>query len=84
MEKRSTSASYLFPWQFAYGNGSIIALRWLGANAMIDEKYIIIFSNLITITYVVAYIGMFFYKRSARVAMVAISLLLKPQPLPRA
>jgi len=67
--------SFFLPWEFAYSNGSIAALVWLGKNAMIGDKAIIFCSNFFTIAYVAAYLGMIFYKRWARMTLVAISFL---------
>lgn len=67
--------SYFLPWGFAYDNNSIAALRWLGANALVSEKEIIASSKFITMAYAAAYIGMIFYKRWARMLLLAISLL---------
>lgn len=67
--------SFFFPWGFVYGVESVAAIGWLGVNALMSESAIVYFSNLITIGYATAYLGMIFYKRWARVFMVAISLL---------
>jgi len=67
--------SFFFPWGFAYRNGSIAALGWLGVNAMISDDSIIFSSNFLTVAYACIYLGMIFYRRWARTALVAISLL---------
>lgn len=67
--------SFFFPWSFVYDNGSIAALGWLGANALIGERAIIALSNVLTVVYTCAYIGMIFYKKWARALLTTTALL---------
>ncbi len=59
---------------FAYGNGSIAALGWLGANSLIEKKTIIALSNGLTVVYACAYIGMIFYKKWDRALLATTAL----------
>lgn len=67
--------SFFLPWGFAYGNGSIAALGWLGVNSMIGEKAIIVSSNIIMVVYACAYLGMIFYKKWARTLLTTTAFL---------
>lgn len=52
---------FFLPWDFAYRNGANGALFWLGANAFIESPEVIsAYSNVVTIIYLITYLGLFF------------------------
>ncbi len=58
---------FFIPWDFAYPDNSVNALMWLGTNSIIESHtFIIFYSNTLITLYLIAYIGLLFYNRTAK------------------
>lgn len=67
---------YLFPWGFAYGNGAVLALAWLGANSVFDREFIVVYSRAVVVIYVLIYAGLLFYVNIARYGLLVFAVLI--------
>ncbi len=65
---------FFTPWGSFYINDSNAALYWLGMNSLIDTHSIIIISNIVTVLYLVAYLGLIFFKKWARTTFIVVSI----------
>lgn len=64
---------FFVPWGFAYHDGAMESLVWLGANSLIGSRdFIILYSNAITILYIVSYIGLFFFSAIFRAVFMSL------------
>lgn len=65
---------FFMPWDFAYKNQADMALTWAGANALLDRETTFVLSNFLTGIYAVAYIGLFFLQRWARILFLILCI----------
>lgn len=64
-----------FPWYRFYGDAVQIAVIWNGANSILSLRSSMLFSNALDLLYFVTYVGLFFYSRLARSALLFVVLL---------
>lgn len=66
---------FLFPWESLYGEQSVAALLFYGADSMLGERALNVISYSIFALYLMAYAGMYFFMRWARRFLLALLLL---------
>lgn len=64
---------FFTPWGFAYQNGADSALYWLGFNGVLSSKFVIKLSVGMTLLYLFAYAGVFFFQNWARSLLLGLS-----------
>jgi len=65
---------YFFPWGRFYGEALDVAMSWGGFGAALGPYYSFLFVNLISLLYLVTYLGLLFYSKWARFAFVWVLL----------
>ncbi|TWT18313.1 hypothetical protein [Luteimonas wenzhouensis] len=66
---------FLFPWASLYGEQSVAALLFYGADSILGEQALNVASHFIFALYLVTYAGMYFFMRWARNFLLVLLLL---------
>lgn len=63
---------FLFPWVLLYGENLEAAAYFDGADSAISGDWLMVVSEIVFMMYMLAYAGLYFFKRWARILLVSL------------